>query len=275
LTRVGGACYRPVMRLWRAVWCTLASATLAVPAAATDLVTRPYACVEHLHRVEPGLDAHVVVVDLRCGQVDVVATRPRERHATVSTFAEEYGAQIAINANFYEASVLGVAMGDGVLWRDAGRDRHGASVAFGHGPAGVEARFFDSFDSARQCPFPWARQVVTGWPRLLRDGAVVFEPEEPIGMYRTHPRTALGLTPGGGHLVLAVIDGRRAGLPGVTSLEMLPLLEEFGVADAANLDGGGSSMLYIAREGGIVNRPSDRAERRVMNHLGIRITAAP
>ena len=75
--------------------------------------------------------------------------------------------------------------------------------------------------------------------------------------------------------MLAVIDGRRAGLPGVTSLEMLPLLEEFGVADAANLDGGGSSMLYIAREGGIVNRPSDRAERRVMNHLGIRITAAP
>jgi len=245
------------------------------PAAALDVVTTPYPCVEHVHRVEPGLDAHVVTVDLACGRVDVVSTRPRERHATVSTFAEEYGAQIAINANFYEASVLGVAMGDGVLWRDAGRDRHGASVAFGPSPQGVRAQFFESFDSVRVCPFSWARQVVTGWPRLLREGAVVFEPEEPIGMYRTHPRTALGLTPGGQHLVLVVIDGRRAALPGVTSLEMIPLLESFGVSDAANLDGGGSSALFIQREGGIVNRPSDRTERTVMNHLGIRILPNP
>ncbi len=248
---------------------------MAPSATGLDRVTRPYPCVEHVHRVEPGLDAHVVVIDLTCGQVDVVATRPRERHATVSTFAGEYGAQIAINANFYEGSVLGVAMGDGVLWRDARRDRHGASLAFGPGEAGVRARFFDSFDNARACPFPWARQVITGWPRLLHEGAVVFEPEEPIGMYRTHPRTALGLTPGGQHLVLAVMDGRRTALPGVTSLEMIPLLEEFGVSDAANLDGGGSSALYIEREGGIVNRPSDRTERSVMNHLGIRITQSP
>jgi exopolysaccharide biosynthesis protein len=55
---------------------------------------------------------------------------------------------------------------------------------------------------------------------------------------------------------------------------MVPLLEEFAVSDAINLDGGGSSALYIASEGGIVNRPADGHERSVLNHLGFRMTSA-
>lgn len=256
------------------MWCLAASLFGLPSASGLDLVSRPYPCVEHVHRVSPGVDAHVVVLDLTCAQVDVVATRPRERRATVSTFVREYGVDIAINANFYEASPCGVAMGDGQLWRDTYRDRCGAAVAFGPRGGRTAVSFFDTIEDPRSCPFDWARQVVTGWPRLLNAGRVVFEPEEPIGMYRFHPRTAIGATPGGQHLVLAVIDGRRNGLPGMTSLEMIPLMEEFGVSDAINLDGGGSSELYIGREGGIVNRPSDGYERAVMNHLGIRITSA-
>ncbi len=252
-------------------------AALGVPAevCADDAVTFPYPCVQHVHRVQPGLDAHVVTVDLSCGGVDVVATRPRERAATVSTFAREYTAQIAINANFFESSTCGLAMGEGVVWRDAFEQRCTASFAFGAGGQCTRAALFDSTGSHRACPLPWAREVVSGKPALLRDGAVVLDPEEPTGMYRTHPRTAIGTTPGGTTLVLVVIDGRRAGLPGATSLEIIPLLEEFGVSDAINLDGGGSSELWIAAEGGVVNRPSDRRERVVANHLGIRVTSVP
>ena len=249
----------------------LALALHVAPAAGVDRVTRPYRCVEHVHRELPGVDAHVVLVDLRCPAVDVVATRPRDRRSPVSAFAQEYGAQIAINANFFDASTCGLAMGDGRLWRDAYRDRCGASLAFGLQPGGTRLAFFDSVDHPTTCELPWARQVITGWPRLLDGGAVVFEPEEPIGMYRFHPRTAVGATPGGATLVLAVIDGRRSGIPGMTSLGIIPLMEEFGVSDAINLDGGGSSELYIEAEGGVVNRPSDRVERRVGNHLGVRL----
>lgn len=246
---------------------------LALPATAValDRTTRPYRCVEHVHRELPGLDAHVVMVDLRCPAVDVVATRPGDRHAPVSRFAQEYGAQIAINANFFESSTCGLAVGDGRPWRDAYRDRCGASVAFGPRPDGTRVAFFDSGERPTTHDLAWARQVITGWPRMLDRGAVVFEPEEPIGMYRFHPRTALGATPGGDTLVIAVVDGRRHGLPGMTSLGLIPLMEEFGVSDAVNLDGGGSSTLYIEAEGGVVNRPSDGGERRVANHLGIRV----
>ncbi|MDB4929945.1 MAG: hypothetical protein JWM10_2429 [Myxococcaceae bacterium] len=246
-------------------------ALFAPTAAAVDRTTRPYRCVEHVHREAPGVDAHVVLIDLRCPAADVVATRPGDRHATVSGFAEEYGAQIAINANFFDASTCGLAMGDGRVWRDAYRDRCGASLAFGPQASGTRLAFWDSVDHPTSCELGWARQVITGWPRLLDRGAVVFEPEEPIGMYRFHPRTAIGATPGGATLVIAVVDGRRNGLPGMTSLGLIPLMEEFGVSDAINLDGGGSTELYIAAEGGVVNHPSDRVERRVGNHLGIRV----
>ena len=63
------------------------------------------------------------------------------------------------------------------------------------------------------------------------------------GIFTFHCGTMVGTTPGGQSLVLAVIDGRRAQLPGVTSLEMIPLMEEFGVSDAMNLDGGGNSSI--------------------------------
>lgn len=249
----------------------LAVLALASPAAAVDRVTWPYACVQHIHREQPGVDAHVVLVDLTCPAIDVVATRPGDRRASVSNFAQEYAAQVAINANFYDSSTCGLAMGDGRVWRDAYRDRCGASVAFGPLGAGTRVAFFDSTERPTTCELDWARQVVTGWPRLLDRGAIAFEPEEPIGMYRFHPRTAVGATPGGATLVIAVIDGRRGGIPGMTSLGIIPLMEEFGVSDAVNLDGGGSTELYIAAEGGVVNRPSDGVERRVGNHLGVRV----
>ncbi len=240
---------------------------------ADDAISYPYPCVEHVHRTLPRVDAHVVVIDLACAEVEVYSTRPRARASTVSRFAGDSGAQIAVNANFFESSACGLAVGERSVWRDTYFDRCRSSFAFGPAEGATRAALFDSVDHTRINPFPWAWNVVTGWPTLLREGAAIFEPEEPLGMYRYHPRTALGTTTGGTHLVLAVIDGRRSGLPGMTSLEMVPLLEEFAVADAINLDGGGSSALFIEREGGVVNQPSDRTERTVANHLGIRITS--
>jgi exopolysaccharide biosynthesis protein len=256
------------------LWATVATA-LSRRARAIDHVSYPYRGVVHTHRVANGLDAHVLTVDLASGQIDVVATRPRERSSTVSMFAREQDAQIAINANFYDASACGLTMGDGHVWRDAVVDQYDASIAFGPaGTRGWRAAVFDSEGWSRQSPVSWATQIVSGWPILLQQGAVYFDEHEPNGMYRTHPRTAIGIAADGSTLIVAVIDGRRAGLPGVTSLEMIPLLEEFGARDAINLDGGGSSEMWIGSEGGVVNRPSDGRERVVMNHLGFRITAA-
>ncbi len=268
--------FSPKSRRWSCALGLCALSLRAGPSDARDRITLPYRGVTHVHRELDGLDAHIVTIDLACAEIDVVATRPRERFTTVTTFAREQHAQIAINANFFddgEAS-CGLAVGDGRVWRDSMQSNCGASFAFGRASVGWRAEAFDSFGWVRDNPLGWASQVVTGKPILLWHGAPQLHPHEPTGMYRSHPRTAIGLAADRHTLVLAVIDGRRRNLPGVTSNEMIPLLEEFAVADAINLDGGGSSALYIAAEGGVVNRPSDGRERVVLNHLGIRVASA-
>ncbi|MBL8678395.1 MAG: phosphodiester glycosidase family protein [Myxococcales bacterium] len=254
----------------------LALSAVSADALARDRITYPYRGVTHIHRQVEGFDAHVVTIDLACAEFDVVSTRPRERFTTVSTFAREQHAQIAVNANFFDdgASSCGLTVGDGRVWRDSTQSNCGASIAFGRGANGWRADVFDSFGWARENPLRWASQVVTGKPFLLRRGEIAFHPHEPTGMWRVHPRTAIGLGADRHTLVIAVIEGRRRHTPGMTSNEMVPLLEEFAVVDAINLDGGGSSALYIASEGGIVNRPSDGRERTVINHLGFRVTSA-
>lgn len=253
---------------------TLTTLVLFEPAAARaiDRVSYPYPGVQHVHRESVGLDLHVVSLDLHAGHCDVVATRPTERRATVSDWAREQRVQIAVNANFYDESTCGLAMGDGVLWHDAYTSQCEGSIAFGSAPWGTRVGVFDSTGFTRHSPVSWARQIVTGLPLLIYQGETYFDRHEPRVVYDRHPRTAVGVSADGGTLVLLVADGRRAGVPGLTSVEMVPLLEEFSVRDAINLDGGGSTTLFIESEGGVVNRPSDRRERIVGNHLGVRVT---
>lgn len=75
------------------------------------------------------------------------------------------------------------------------------------------------------------------------------------------PRTAVGVR-GDGHLVFAVVDGRRPGVNrGVDLYEMADIMIELGCREALNLDGGGSSTLV--HSGRVQNRPSDGHERAI------------
>ena len=66
-------------------------------------------------------------------------------------------------------------------------------------------------------------------------------------------------------MVFAVVDGRQEDSHGLTLTEFAELLVKFGVQNAINLDGGGSSALYV--NDGVVNSPSDGAERAVGSAL--------
>jgi hypothetical protein len=69
-------------------------------------------------------------------------------------------------------------------------------------------------------------------------------------------------------LIVAVVDGRSTISAGMTCTELAALMKSFGADDAFNLDGGGSSTMYL-RGTGVVNKPSDGTERVVGNHLAI------
>ncbi|QDR82092.1 phosphodiester glycosidase family protein [Sporomusa termitida] len=80
------------------------------------------------------------------------------------------------------------------------------------------------------------------------------------------PRTALGLK-ADGKILVVVVDGRQELSTGMTLLELALFMQELGAQEAMNLDGGGSSEMVL--NGKIINRPSDRRERRVGDALAI------
>lgn len=78
--------------------------------------------------------------------------------------------------------------------------------------------------------------------------------------YQRAPRTFFGQKKDG-NIVWVVADGRTNVNKGLTTDHMANIMIELGCRIAFNLDGGGSSeMMY---KNAIVNKPSDKAERRI------------
>jgi hypothetical protein len=88
------------------------------------------------------------------------------------------------------------------------------------------------------------------------------------------PRSVVGVSENGRRVIFATVDGRRATSHGGRLGEMAELLIELGAWRGVNLDGGGSTTLFVAAEGGVINRPSRGWEREVVNHIGV-IAPAP
>jgi hypothetical protein len=107
--------------------------------------------------------------------------------------------------------------------------------------------------------------LLSAGPLLVRDGAVVFDPDHDLegftagaGQFDSditdgrHPRAALGVT---SEFLLAVAcDGRRSRVDGGLSVsELADLMVALGAESAINLDGGGSTTLVHRRH--LLNRP--------------------
>lgn len=111
--------------------------------------------------------------------------------------------------------------------------------------------------------------VLAGGPRLLESGSPKITSD--VERFQADvvrgraPRTAVGVTPTG-ELLLVAVDGRDSRHSiGLTLTELASLMQELGAQDALNLDGGGSTTAYL--EGQTLNRPSDGSERAVSNAL--------
>jgi hypothetical protein len=116
---------------------------------------------------------------------------------------------------------------------------------------------------------PGAREMIGGYPMLLLRGNPVYQEEAGLRAAfadRRHPRAAIGVDRRGRVFIVAV-DGRQPPYSdGMTLQEFSHFLTAYGITDALNLDGGGSTTLVTA--GRIANRPSDsNGERAVSNAL--------
>ena len=117
------------------------------------------------------------------------------------------------------------------------------------------------------------RDIITSGPLLLISGNNVQIPDDSFCNDR-HPRTAVGKL-ADGSLLLFIVDGRASAANGMTIKELQKTLRWLGCTDAINLDGGGSTTMYIKGQpaDGVVNYPTDNkkfdheGEREVANAL--------
>jgi hypothetical protein len=191
-----------------------------------------------------------------------------------SVLARTAGAVAAVNGGFFDSSCASVSLLkiDGVLLARNAVIR----TAFGLTPN--ETPLFKLV--AAGADWPEVAQALGGLPRIVTAGAVdvrtVEEGSSTAFETTRHPRTAVGVT-GAGAVLLATVDGRTSAGAGMSLPELAQWMIGIGARDALNLDGGGSTTLWVESEpfDGIVNYPSDNGqadrlgERAVSNALAV------
>ena len=81
------------------------------------------------------------------------------------------------------------------------------------------------------------------------------------------PRSAIGYNDNG-DVIMMIVDGRQVDSRGVYLKELALLMSQFKCVEALNLDGGGSSALYV--DGNLVNRPIGlNTQREVMSSIAV------
>ncbi len=200
-------------------------------------------------------DCHVLVIDPVTQRVHVTNTRGQLE--TVSSAAKRLGARYAVNGDGWwnvPCLPLSLAASDGDVYQ----------------PEQYDLRPFLNVTQDGKARLGWFKvsdlyNTVSGTRELVADGlkAPYLAGTDPQYTER-HPRTAAGVR-ADGHLVLVVVDGRSTVSAGVTLSELADILIEFGCVDGLELDGGGSSAIFV--DGAIANVPSDGHERPVVNHV--------
>ena len=188
--------------------------------------------------------------------------------ATVSEFATRHNALAAVNGSYFD-----MRTGIPICYLRIGGRQLGINTP---GRNDTLNRKYYQFATVRLLPSGRPRFLVpdslrmaeallpdsnlmTAGPMLLHRGATVPQHLEKRFVAARHNRTAIGLKPDG-TVILLVADGRFKGVAEGLSLPELTLLMRWlGCCDAVNLDGGGSSTMYLQGHGqdGIVNHPSD------------------
>lgn len=107
--------------------------------------------------------------------------------------------------------------------------------------------------------------AVAGVPQLIKDGTIdiTWEQEKTTKSFveTRHPRTAVAKLKDGKFLMITV-DGRSEASGGIGLQDLAEYLLSLGATDAMNLDGGGSTTMFV--DGKVVNKPSDKeGERKV------------
>jgi hypothetical protein len=232
------------------------------------------------------LDPRIVTLEIDRAAGDP----PRETVETIA--ARRRGAIAAVNAGFFSLETgkpTDLLKIDGEVVNGTSRPRGAVGIL---DRPDLTTLLFDQLSVATRSdeepeytpllgssPGDWARasDAISGAGLLMRDGRELTDwTDERIaaGFDTTrHPRTIIG-TDRDGAIWLVTVDGRNLSLSlGMSFTELQRLSKRLRLCSVLNLDGGGSTTMWVA--GRIVNHPSDSGGPRTVSDAILVVPRAP
>lgn len=218
-------------------------------------------------RITPFPDSvvHALRVDLQAVKLSV--SPPAERGQAIDNMPSAAGALASINVSFFnkEYQVRGITISDGEAWEPVFEIARSPVLAC---------------DAAQHCVIelkpekarPEWRNVMAGTPWLLDHGRQRTAEDDATCKNlcaMAHPRTAVGLDASGRFLIIALAEGRRPPVLGLSLAQMSAVMAQLGAVDAINLDGGGSSTLLLQGRSAMERPFNEPALRKVANALHV------
>lgn len=206
-------------------------------------------------------DTDVYFVDIQLSSIQYLKaafaknTYGRNINEPTSKIAEEHGAIVAINGDFYGFRDYGYVIRNGVLYRS--NYKNDTEQVFAIYDDGRCETFLSKDISAQQLVDNGVIQMLSFGPALVENGVVTVQETDPDDLETIagrNPRTAIGMIEPL-HYVFVVVDGRTRESTGYTFYELANVMLDYGCIEAYNLDGGGSSTLYF--NGKVINTPTD------------------
>ena len=208
-----------------------------------------------IHDLQRSLIVHVVKIDLSDPSVSVVTSEPALfqnnrgciRGETTRDFALRHNTIVAFNAAPFTTASLFFSMHRtiiGIHITDFQRmsmpnERYGALLFY----ADQTARIIDS--QTEEALSADVRHAVGGFWTILRSGRIVPQKNQ-----RRDTRTAVGLADNGKTLLAVVVEGaNKRNNHALSFEETAVLMQNLGVDDALQLDGGSSSSLILQENG--------------------------
>ncbi len=196
---------------------------------------------------------------------------------TTSAFGRESGAIVALNGTFFDVKnggsvdfikVNGDIITPNRLDKSNNRAKHQqAAVVISKGK--LQLKKWDGTEMWEKTLLE--EDVMVSGPLLIINKRTQFLDSVPFNTLR-HPRSAVGIKPNG-KIILLTVDGRSDNSAGMSLFELSKIMRWLGCVSAINLDGGGSTTLWLgnATDNGVINFPSDNkkwdhdGERKVAN----------
>lgn len=211
-------------------------------------------------------------------KTDIFTSNGKDADVT-SALAKKAGATIAINASYFsgELGPVTYVKDEGIECGYAKEIEHyrmRGMLMFSKNGKKMDIATVEPEDYTKATS-KYPEAIISG-PILMENGKIInyegkIEKSAWDSFYGVrHPRTIMGYDKKGWFYMI-VIDGRSVGnADGTTIAETAAVAKAFGLYEAINLDGGGSSTIWTA-ETGVINNPCDNktfdhnGERRVPN----------